>query len=134
MLLFVKALGIKAVERDRMSLATLRESLDRGHPVLIALQAWAEDTIDTSIDYTTRWEDGHYVVAIGYDEARVFFMDPSTLGHYTYLPNEALLARWHDYYNPVEGSAERIDLHQWGIEFVATKNQFNTADAIHYLG
>jgi len=40
--------------------------------------------------------EGHWVVAIGYDENRMLFMDPSTLGNYTYIPNEEFLDRWHD--------------------------------------
>ncbi len=49
------------------------------------------------------WNEGvrlvgpnHYAVAIGYDEKHIYFMDPSTLGHYTFIPIAEFLDRWHD--------------------------------------
>ena len=44
----------------------------------------------------TDWEDGHYVVAIGYDNKNIYLMDPSTLGNYTFIPIPEFLDRWHD--------------------------------------
>jgi predicted double-glycine peptidase len=75
-----------------MRLDDLRDFIDKGEPVIVLIQAWAE----SPVDYSRDWEDGHYVVAIGYDRDNVYFMDPSTLGNYTYLPNREFFDRWHD--------------------------------------
>jgi len=47
-------------------------------------------------DWSQDWEDGHYVVGIGYDSNNIYFMDPATMGNYTYIPVDEFLARWHD--------------------------------------
>lgn len=75
-----------------MTLEDLRRFLDDRTPVIVLIQAWA----DSPVDYSTDWADGHYAVAIGYDMENVYFMDPSSLGNYTYLPNREFLDRWHD--------------------------------------
>ena len=77
-----------------MRLEELQQLLDAGQPVIVALQAWADDPSR----YTDAWDDGHYAVAVGYDEDRVYFRDPSTLGNYTYVPTVPFLERWHDMY------------------------------------
>lgn len=75
-----------------MSLADLNKLIDAGKPVICLLQAWA----DKPADYANDWQDGHYAVAIGYDTKNVFFMDPSTLSNYTFIPTKEFLSRWHD--------------------------------------
>ncbi|HEY9777364.1 MAG TPA: C39 family peptidase [Planktothrix sp.] len=75
-----------------MSIAELTNLIDQGKPVIVLLQAWA----DKKLDYGKDWNDGHYVVAIGHDSDNLFFMDPSTLGNYTYIPRPEFLERWHD--------------------------------------
>lgn len=49
------------------------------------------------MDWDNTWEDGHYVVAIGYDEKYIYFEDPSILGGIGYIPKSEFLRRWHDY-------------------------------------
>lgn len=86
----------KGFEVDIYKDATIRklqELLDQKKPVIVLIQAWSEKP---SIDYSNDWEDGHYVVAIGYDANNIYFMDPSTLGHYTFIPVKEFEARWHD--------------------------------------
>jgi len=73
-------------------LSDLKKALDDAKPVIVTIQAWGDKP-----DYTKEWEDGHFAVAIGYDKKNIYFMDPSTLGHYTYIPSAEFLARWHDY-------------------------------------
>src|SRR5205823_4615259 len=46
--------------------------------------------------WATDWDDGHWVVAVGYDKNNLYFMDPSTAGRYTYIPKAQFLERWHD--------------------------------------
>jgi len=102
---YAESLGFAADARS-MTLEELKALLDAGQPVILAIQAWADALPH---DYTDDWKDGHYVVAIGYDATRMFFMDPSTLGNYTYIPTEAFLARWHD----IDGRKTKV-VH-WGI-------------------
>lgn len=78
-----------------MTLDSLKTQIDAGHPVMIALQAWSEPE-DGIYKWTEEWDSGHYVVTIGYDDKNVYFMDPSTLGNYAYVPIPEFLERWHD--------------------------------------
>jgi predicted double-glycine peptidase len=94
MMAYAQAHGLQAEAHIAMKLAGLQQLLDAGWPVIVALQAWA----DAPVDYVEDWDDGHYAVAVGYDEERIYFMDPSTLGNYTYIPVAEFLARWHDMY------------------------------------
>lgn len=79
----------------RMTVADLKRWIDRGVPVIVLLQAWPEE--GTSPDYATDLEDGHYVVAIGYDAAgHILFEDPSLLSNRGYIAERDLDRRWHD--------------------------------------
>jgi ABC-type bacteriocin/lantibiotic exporter with double-glycine peptidase domain len=75
-----------------MTIDHLKACIDARTPVLLAIQAWPEKPVNWSQD----WDDGHYVVAIGYDEVNFYFMDPSTVGNYTYIRTDKFLSRWHD--------------------------------------
>lgn len=84
-------LGLEAKSITPLSLDELFAFLDKGQPVIIALQAWSKK----SKDYSASWNDGHYVVAIGYDSRRVYFEDPAAINR-TYLSHRELINRWHD--------------------------------------
>ena len=60
---------------------------------MVLIQAW---TSPTNVDWKNEWEAGHYVVAVGYDQNNVYFMDPYTLGNYAYIPKSEFMDRWHD--------------------------------------
>jgi len=75
----------------RMNVNDLREGIDRGFPTLLTLQAYRE----SSRPYRELWDDGHWVVAIGYDDRRILFEDPSAF-HRTWLADVELSERWHD--------------------------------------
>ena len=85
--------GYQAAVKTPMTLDELKQKLDEHVPVICLIQAWSghKDT-----DYAHDWNDGHYVVAVGYDQDNVYFMDPSTLGNYTYIPTHEFTQRWHD--------------------------------------
>jgi predicted double-glycine peptidase len=74
------------------TLEELQRVLDQGKPALVSLQAWRA----APVDYRDDWDDGHWAVAVGYDQERIYFMDPSTLGNYTFIPTGEFLDRWHD--------------------------------------
>lgn len=79
--------------RGAGGLSEVQAAIDRGHPVLVVLQAWAH----APSHYGTRWDAGHYAVVVGYDATHVYLMDPSTTGNYTRLAYADLLQRWYDY-------------------------------------
>jgi hypothetical protein len=82
----------------------VKEEVDRGSPVLVALQAWARGPEDYLLG---RWDSGHYAVVVGYDAHRVYFADPSTMGNYTYVGKEEFLARWYDFEGELSASGDR---------------------------
>ena len=84
--------GFNVDVRLNMTLDDLKKLLAEHKPVILAIQAWP----DNPVDYKKDWNDGHYVVAVGYDNDNIYFMDPSTLGDYTFIPRGEFLARWHD--------------------------------------
>ncbi len=88
-----------AVPRTNMSLEQLTDCIDQGKPVIICLQAWADSAVPgdvQTVDYSDIWEEGHYVIAVGYNERNIFFMDPSTAETYAFIPKDEMLSRWHD--------------------------------------
>ncbi len=88
---FMKMLGFQASFHIEMSISLLHELIDSGVTPILIIQAWK----DIDIDYTYDWKDSHYVIACGYDDNRILFMDPWTLGHYSFIPNSMLMTRWH---------------------------------------
>jgi predicted double-glycine peptidase len=89
---FARSKGLHVEVKLNMTVADLRAALDQRRPTIVALQAWR----DKPGDWANDWEDGHYVVAIGYDKDNFYFMDPSVLGNYAFIPVEEFLTRWHD--------------------------------------
>lgn len=94
-----------------MSLDRLTAAVDAGWPVIVAIQAWG----DHPEAYAESWDDGHYVVVVGHDRENLYFMDPSTIGTYTFIPIEAFLTRWHDFYHEADGT--RVDVVHLGMIF-----------------
>ena len=90
---YAKSVGLTATTHTEMSIDDLARNIDRGTPVILALQAWADDP---QIDWRESYDNGHYVVATGYDAANIYFMDPYMRGSYTYIPRAQLEDRWHD--------------------------------------
>jgi predicted double-glycine peptidase len=81
-----------------MSREQLLECLNRRRPVILMLQAWGESAGGRSRrGYKTVWEDGHWVVAIGYTGRGVLFEDPSLQAVRGFLSFRELDLRWHDW-------------------------------------
>lgn len=90
---------MRAELRQNMTIADLTRHLDEGNPVVCLIQAWwadADGQANFGYNYADEWEDGHYVIAVGYDQERIYFMDPSLAGNYGYIPRSTLDTRWHD--------------------------------------
>lgn len=90
---YLRDCGFQVTARS-MTLDQLKRSIDGKVPVILMVQAWADD----ACDYATSQDEGHYVVAIGYDDVnrRVIFEDPSLLGHRGFMTYDELEARWHE--------------------------------------
>ena len=100
---------IKAVERvnqedgtqftaevkQNATIDDLKELIDAETPVIVDIQAWRDE--DNKAEWKDDWIDGHYVVAIGYDDENVYFEDPAMMNSIGKIPNQELLDRWHDF-------------------------------------
>lgn len=113
-----KSKGFAVQVHTNMRFEALTRLLDQRKPVIVLIQAWSEKPVD----YAKDWDDGHYVVAIGYDKKNVYFMDPSTLGNYTFIPIAEFLKRWHD-------TDTKVKLYNFGMVIEKTKPTFKS-DAI----
>ena len=71
-------------------------------------QAWQDDP---SKPYPEEWDAGRYMVVIGLSQDQVYFMDPSVLGGFGYIPAMEFLGRWHDI------SAKGEKLHHTALYF-----------------
>jgi predicted double-glycine peptidase len=76
--------GLKAVD--------LKKYIDLKIPVICLVQAWRES--GNIKLWKNDYKDGHYVVAIGYDDKRIIFEDPASYTR-TWLTYEELDLRWH---------------------------------------
>ncbi|MDD5650635.1 MAG: C39 family peptidase [Candidatus Nanoarchaeia archaeon] len=102
--------------KEELTPETLKSHIDEDVPVIVELQAWGDKN-----DYSKDYKNGHYVVAIGYDDNGFFFMDPSQFG-YTYLETDDLNSRWHD-----ENNGEKDQ--NLGIIVKGEKPDFTIEDA-----
>lgn len=93
MIKVLKDHGLEVELQKGMLLSDLLSYIDKGTPVIIAIQAWTDKA---NVEWDTEWENGHWVVAVGYDEENVYFVDPVLLANYAYIPREELGNRWHD--------------------------------------
>jgi len=106
---FARQLGFEVEIFHKMGIDLFKKTVKSGVPVLVCLQAWTDDK--EPYDWKNMWDSGHYVVCVGYNDEVFFFMDPSTVGQYAYIPHAEFLERWHD----CEGANNEIKLYQLGI-------------------
>lgn len=84
------AIGLQAIIINNMTLYTLRLALDKGQPVVCAIQAWGDR------EKYSKLEDGHYVVAIAHDTKHIYFEDPSMIKTRGRLTHSEFQKRWFD--------------------------------------
>lgn len=90
--------GLKAGLREGLTVADLEDSLGRGVPPIVDIQAWTNTDLKNShFHWADDWEDGHYVVLIGVEGENLVFEDPSLLGTRGFIPRAEFLDRWRDY-------------------------------------
>jgi predicted double-glycine peptidase len=107
MVRFAGEVGLQADAKPKMTLAQLEKYLDEGKPVICSIQAYDEhNPPEKRAEIYKKDDNGHYLVAIGYDDANVYFMDPALTGRRGFLPKNEFESRWHDN----EGTSERPKL------------------------
>lgn len=74
--------------------------------MIVEIQAWA----DEGTNYATDYDDGHYVVAIGFDANYYYFEDPWILGSIGYISKKDFVTRWHDYVNSEQRKVYNIGI------------------------
>jgi predicted double-glycine peptidase len=86
--------GFQVFASDGVSLEELRRFINRGYPVIVILQAWA-DRYMTLEDWRASYDQGHYAIVVDYQNHIIVFEDPASIRR-TWLSEEEFLARWHD--------------------------------------
>jgi len=109
----IKKLKLKKEEYPDMTKEQLISCLDKGRPVIMMLQAYGEDKSGRPLkSYVGVWKEGHWVVAIGYDQYGVFFEDPSLEAIRGFIPYKELDERWHDL-GPEDEEIEHYGMEIW---------------------
>lgn len=106
---------------ENMTIDDLKACIDKDVPCMIAIQAYRDNK---KIKWKDDWQDGHWVIPIGYDSKYIHFEDPACQ-YRTYLSYDELIARWHDIDTP-----DRKLIH-FGMSFYGKHIAFNENDSIH---
>ncbi len=91
-----RSYGLRAEMKEGCTVEDLKHALDRGIPAIVDIQAWTEAPA-AGFSWSSDWEDGHYVVAVGIDKDNLYVEDPSLLGSRGIIPLNEFVNRWHDY-------------------------------------
>jgi uncharacterized protein len=92
---FFNSQGFSTKVKQNMTTKELFSYIDKNIPIIVMIQAWGNET-DFKNNYKYCWNNGHFVVAIGYTNKDVIFSDPA-LFNTGYIPIPEFLDRWHDY-------------------------------------
>jgi predicted double-glycine peptidase len=85
-----RQLGLHAFGRHNMTIDSLKSRIDKGIPVICSVQAWGNEKV------YPKDGSGHYVTAIGFDNERIYFEDPSIAKSRGFLSYNEFMTRWHD--------------------------------------
>lgn len=90
-----KEYGLRVSYKSGLRVADLKRLVSEGKTVILSIQAWGDYKKTTNM--MDIWEDGHYVVLVGFRGAEVMLMDPGLAGTYRVMPVSQLLECWHDW-------------------------------------
>jgi len=92
---FINSQGLSTHLKQHMTKHELFSYIDKDIPVIVLIQAWGNET-DFKNHYKDCWNDGHFVVVIGYTEENIICSDPA-LFQVGFIPIAEFMDRWHDY-------------------------------------
>lgn len=123
---------ISITAKEKRTINNLTAALDKGHPVLMCIQAWAasDDGYNTGNpdDEDTYLTEGHWVICVGYKKLDIgytfYFNDPACVG-YCLMSEEELDDRWIDM-----DTGGNIYNH-YGIEINETGRDYNSKGVYH---
>jgi predicted double-glycine peptidase len=92
---FLDSQGFKTNVKEHMTKYELFSYIDKDIPVIALIQAWGKEA-DFNNHYRNSWDDGHFVVVIGYTDKDIVCSDPA-LFKAGYIPIPEFMERWHDY-------------------------------------
>ncbi len=109
-------------EIKAMSIEEIKSYIDKGKPVILQIQAWPKRKVK---NWRTHWDSGHFVVAIGYDQGKIYFEDPHT-SFRAYLKYGELEERWHDM-----ETREKRRYNNLGILISGKKPSYSSKKTVH---
>lgn len=74
-----------------LTMKDIEKFINKQYVMIVALQAWDK----SSSSYEDKWNSGHYAIIIGYDDNKIYFMDPSST-KYAFINKNDFFKRWHD--------------------------------------
>jgi predicted double-glycine peptidase len=92
---FLHSQGFLTEVKEHMSKNDLFSYINKNIPVITLIQAWGEES-DFNRHYAETWDDGHFVVVIGYSAKNIICSDPSMFKT-GFIPIPEFMERWHDY-------------------------------------
>jgi predicted double-glycine peptidase len=93
---FLEERGFRLDMAENRTAADLERYITAGKPVMVLLQAWVDAEPGVPVHWEDTWDSGHWVIAVGFDRAHFYFMDPYKTGQYTLIPRAEFESRWHD--------------------------------------
>lgn len=94
MISVAESYGFDVFHKSNWKINELKDTVEQGYPVIVLVQAWAERYL-TQAEWRKNYNDGHYVVVIGFSKGVIMFEDPASFRR-TWLTEREFLARWHD--------------------------------------
>jgi predicted double-glycine peptidase len=115
--------GLEAYILKNSNIKEIKTLIDKGIPPILLIQAWRDYSVD-NLDWNKDYKDGHYVVAVGYNDTSLFFEDPSSVNR-TYLTFEEFETRWHD------ASDDNIHKYNHYAVIIKGEKKFSSTNIIH---
>ena len=115
--------GLDAEILKNTTINKIKSLIDNDIPPILLLQAWRNYSAN-NLDWNKDYKDGHYVVAVGYNDNSMFFEDPSSVDR-TYLTFDELETRWHDV------DDNNITKNKHVAVVIKGKKNFNSKEILH---
>ncbi len=127
--------------QEEMTAEELKKVINNGGVVMMPLQAWEykETSPDEWVsfdaeDYRDYWASGHWVIACGYNDSGVLFMDPGTAGCYTAMTWADMEIRWHDSPDYIDDNTPFIKYEHCGMVVYKTGTEEYDRQVVQPLG